>query len=66
MSDGPSQTVQIRTCIDRLQEGDESARGELPNVACERLMRLTRRVKRRWRAAKLSLHAAPGGQFPGD
>ena len=63
MSDRSSQTAQIRTCIDRLKRADESARGELLNVACERLMR---RVKRRWRAAKLSLHAALGGQFPGD
>ncbi len=40
-----SPTVQIRTCIDRLKQGDESARGELINVACGRLIRLTRQIK---------------------
>jgi RNA polymerase sigma-70 factor (ECF subfamily) len=45
MSSTPSPTVQIRICIERLKQGDESARGELLEAACERLMRLTRKIK---------------------
>jgi RNA polymerase sigma-70 factor (ECF subfamily) len=35
-------TVQIQVWVDRLQAGDETARRELVNCACERLTRLTR------------------------
>src|SRR5262245_29622623 len=44
MSEGPNQTVQIQAWIDRLQAGDESARSELLNCACERLTRLTHKM----------------------
>ncbi len=45
MSETFSQTRLIHSCIDRLQRGEEEARGELLNLACERLMRLTRTMK---------------------
>jgi RNA polymerase sigma factor (sigma-70 family) len=44
MSERPNQTVRIQGWIDRLQQGDESARNELINLACERLTRLTRKM----------------------
>jgi RNA polymerase sigma factor (sigma-70 family) len=37
-------TVQLQGCLDRLRAGDESARAELVNAACERLARLTRKM----------------------
>src|SRR5260370_13000493 len=37
-------TVHLQTCLDRLRAGDESARAELVNAACERLARLTRKM----------------------
>jgi RNA polymerase sigma-70 factor (ECF subfamily) len=39
---GSPQTVQIQALVDRLQAGDDRARKELVNCACERLTRLTR------------------------
>jgi RNA polymerase sigma factor (sigma-70 family) len=39
-------STQIRVCIDRLQDGDESARDELLAHASERLKRLTRKMLR--------------------
>jgi RNA polymerase sigma-70 factor (ECF subfamily) len=39
-----NQTLQIQGWIDRLAAGDESARKELLNCACERLTRLTRKM----------------------
>jgi RNA polymerase sigma-70 factor (ECF subfamily) len=44
MARAGNQTVQIQAWIDRLQAGDESARKELLNCACERLTRLTRKM----------------------
>jgi RNA polymerase sigma factor (sigma-70 family) len=46
VSGTPSQTVRIRRCIDRLRTGDQQARDELLGLACERLMRITRKIKR--------------------
>ncbi len=40
------QTTQIQGWIDRLRAGDEAARKELLNCACERLTRLTRKMLR--------------------
>jgi RNA polymerase sigma factor (sigma-70 family) len=37
-------TVQLQRCLDRLRAGDETARKELLNRACERLRRLTRKM----------------------
>jgi RNA polymerase sigma-70 factor (ECF subfamily) len=39
-------STQIRSCIDRLRGGDESARDELLSHASERLVRLTRKMLR--------------------
>jgi RNA polymerase sigma-70 factor (ECF subfamily) len=44
MADASNQTVQIQGWLDRLRAGDESARKELLNCACERLTRLTRKM----------------------
>lgn len=44
MTQPSSQTLRIQGWIDRLQQGDESARDELLNSACERLTRLTRKM----------------------
>src|SRR5262249_60851175 len=44
MTRSSNQTVQIQKWIDRLQAGDEAARKELLNCACERLTRLTRKM----------------------
>jgi RNA polymerase sigma-70 factor (ECF subfamily) len=44
MADPNSPTVQIQACIDRLRGGDEAARGEMLNVACERLRSLARKM----------------------
>jgi RNA polymerase sigma-70 factor (ECF subfamily) len=44
MADHSDQSVQIQRWIDRLRAGDESARKELLNSACERLTRLTRKM----------------------
>src|SRR5436190_23131137 len=40
----PSQTVIIQNWIDRMQAGDETARNELLNCACQRLTELTRKM----------------------
>jgi RNA polymerase sigma-70 factor (ECF subfamily) len=39
-------TVRLQACLDRLRAGDEAARAELVNVACDRLIRLTRKMLR--------------------
>jgi RNA polymerase sigma factor (sigma-70 family) len=39
-------TLHIQQGLDRLQAGDEAARKELLNIACERLQRLTRKMLR--------------------
>ena len=39
-------TVRRQRCLDRLQAGDEAARAELLNAACDRLTRLTRKMFR--------------------
>ena len=44
MADASSQTAHIRACLDRLRGGDESARDELLNGACERLRNLARKM----------------------
>jgi RNA polymerase sigma-70 factor (ECF subfamily) len=44
MAGASSQTVQVQGWLDRLKAGDESARKELLNCACERLTRLTRKM----------------------
>jgi RNA polymerase sigma-70 factor (ECF subfamily) len=40
------QTTQLQGCLDRLRAGDESARNELLQRACDRLLRLTRKMLR--------------------
>jgi RNA polymerase sigma-70 factor (ECF subfamily) len=44
VADGSSLSLQIQGLVDRLQVGDESARKELLNCACDRLLRLTRKM----------------------
>ncbi len=44
MANASSQSVQVQGWLDRLHAGDESARKELINCACERLTRLTRKM----------------------
>jgi RNA polymerase sigma-70 factor (ECF subfamily) len=44
MTRATNQTVQIQKWIDRLKAGDEGARKQLLNCACERLTRLTRKM----------------------
>lgn len=44
MADASNQTLQIQAWIDRLRAGDDSARQELLNCACERLTRLTHKM----------------------
>jgi RNA polymerase sigma factor (sigma-70 family) len=44
VADPSSQTLFVQGCLDRLRDGDESARAELLNCACERLHRLTRKI----------------------
>jgi ECF sigma factor len=39
-------STQIRQCINRLRAGDPSARDELLTHACDRLVRLTRKMLR--------------------
>ena len=38
------ETIQVQSWLDRLHAGDEAARKELVNCACERLTRLTRKM----------------------
>jgi RNA polymerase sigma-70 factor (ECF subfamily) len=44
MAKASNLTLQVQGWLDRLQAGDESARKELINCACERLTRLTRKM----------------------
>lgn len=44
MADPSSQTLQIQGYLDRLRKGDEAARGDLLNSACERLRQLTHKM----------------------
>jgi len=44
MADPSSQTLHIQACLDRIRGGDEAARGELLNCACERLRKLARKM----------------------
>jgi len=44
VADPSSQTLQVQGYLDRLRSGDEAARAELLNCACERLRRLTRKM----------------------
>jgi RNA polymerase sigma-70 factor (ECF subfamily) len=44
MANESNQTLQVQGWLDRLRAGDESARKELLNCACERLTRLTRKM----------------------
>lgn len=46
MAEQRNQTAEIQGWIDRLRAGDEAARSELINSACERLTRLTRKMLR--------------------
>ncbi len=41
-----SQTMLIEGCIERLNKGDDTAREDLLNIACERLMNMTRKIKK--------------------
>ncbi|HCS55346.1 sigma-70 family RNA polymerase sigma factor [Rubinisphaera sp.] len=45
MSDQTTGTARVEDCIARLNAGDSLARGELLNLTCDRLMRLTHRIK---------------------
>ena len=45
-------TANVQRCLDRLGQGDESARNELLQVACERLVQLTRTMLRDYRRLK--------------
>ncbi|MCA8988335.1 MAG: sigma-70 family RNA polymerase sigma factor [Planctomycetaceae bacterium] len=45
MSDQTTGMLQIEECIARLNDGDSLARGELLNLTCDRLLRLTHRIK---------------------
>ncbi len=44
MASASDQSVQVQGWLDRLRAGDESARNELLNCACDRLTRLTRKM----------------------
>jgi RNA polymerase sigma-70 factor (ECF subfamily) len=44
MADSISTTVQIQACIDRLRSGDEAARAEMLDCACDRLRGLARKM----------------------
>jgi RNA polymerase sigma-70 factor (ECF subfamily) len=46
MADATTPTQQIQLWIDRLQAGDDQARSQLINCACERLTALTRKMLR--------------------
>jgi RNA polymerase sigma-70 factor (ECF subfamily) len=50
MADDP--TVHLQRCLERLRAGDESARKDLLNGACDRLGRLTRAMFRDYRRLK--------------
>jgi RNA polymerase sigma factor (sigma-70 family) len=44
MPGAANQTIQVQGWLDRLRAGDEAARKELLNCACDRLTRLTRKM----------------------
>ena len=44
MADPSSQTLHIQACLNRIRRGDEAARGELLDCACERLRNLARKI----------------------
>jgi RNA polymerase sigma factor (sigma-70 family) len=44
------ETIQLERGIEQLNSGDPSVRGELLNIACKRLMRLTARLRRDFHA----------------
>jgi RNA polymerase sigma-70 factor (ECF subfamily) len=48
MADSSTQTAQIQAYLDRLRGGDEAARGELLDCACERLRNLARKMLRHY------------------
>jgi len=50
MSEPSSSTIKVEECIARLNDGDSLARGELLNLTCDRLMRLTRHIKKSYPA----------------
>jgi RNA polymerase sigma-70 factor (ECF subfamily) len=52
MAQAQSPSTQIRLGLDRLRAGDETARGELVKIACERLSRLARRMLRSYPAVR--------------
>jgi RNA polymerase sigma-70 factor (ECF subfamily) len=77
MANASDQSVRVQGWLDRLRAGDESARNELLNCACERLTRLTRKMLKgyprlkRWEQtddvlqnAALRLHRALGQVRP--
>lgn len=45
MSEKSIGTIRLEECIQRLNEGDSQARGDLLNMTCDRLLRLTHRIK---------------------
>ncbi|MCG6157745.1 RNA polymerase sigma factor [Rubinisphaera margarita] len=45
MAEQTTGTAQLEDCIARLNAGDSLARGELLNLTCERLLRLTHHIK---------------------
>lgn len=45
MSDESTGTIRLEECIQRLNKGDTLARAELLNITCDRLLRLTHRIK---------------------
>jgi RNA polymerase sigma-70 factor (ECF subfamily) len=47
-----NRTVHLQNCLDRLHRGDEAARKELLEAACERLQQLTRTMLRDYRRLK--------------
>jgi ECF sigma factor len=73
-----NQTVQVQGWLDRLRQGDDSAREPLLQFSCVRLwyqeLRQAevaemlgvseRTIKRRWAAARLELHELLGGALP--
>jgi RNA polymerase sigma-70 factor (ECF subfamily) len=52
MAELSSKSLQLQGWIDRLRGGDDAARGELLNSACERLRLITRKMLRRYPRVK--------------
>ena len=52
MAELSSKSLQLQIWINRLRAGDDSARGELINSACERLRLITRKMLRRYPRVK--------------